>query len=211
MKSICFSVVLLLLLSCDQNPLFLRLGADYYPVASIGSQWEYDVEDGGSVIVTVIDQTVIGDRSCYRLQSGADYSYWISSEGRLEHFEDHTVLFNGYEVPVYEAWVTYLDWPLAVGSSIADSASSYAVSQGVTISHEWIRTTTVAGIGSAEGWADCYHLVQTETTINWIQTGGFEPETSAVTRDIWLAPDVGMVMKVTPDSVLTLQSFHQGS
>jgi hypothetical protein len=210
-RKLIISAAALLLLSCDRNPLFQRLGADYYPVASIGSQWEYDVEDGGSVIVTVIDQTVIADRTCYRVQSGADYSYWINSEGKLEHYEDHTVLFNGYEVPVLEEWVTWLDWPLAVGSTSVDSASTYAVSQGVTISHEWRRTTTVAGIGTAAGWADCYHLTQTETTIDWIQTGGFTPETSMVSRDIWLAPDVGMVLKVTPDSVLTLQSYRRGT
>lgn len=202
---------LVLLSSCDRNPLFMRLGADYYPVASIGSQWEYSVEGGGSVIVTVIDQTIIGDRSCYRLQMGADYSYWINSEGRLEHFEDHTVLFNGYEVPVYEAWVTYLDWPLTVGCSISDSVSTFTVSQGVTISHDWTRTTTVDGIGTVNGWSDCYHLTQTETAVDWIQTGGFAPETSVVSRDIWLAPDVGMVVKATPDSVLTLQSYSPGS
>lgn len=211
MKKLITAAAAVLLLSCDRNPLFLRLGADYYPVASIGSQWEYDVQGDGSVIVTVIDQTVMGDRSCYRLQTGAGYSYWINSEGKLEHWEDHTVLFNGYEVEVYRAWVTWLDWPLATGSTSTDSASTYTVSQGVTISHKWRRSTTVAGLGTAAGWPDCYHLTETETTINWIQTGGFTPDTTTVTRDIWLAPDVGMVLKATPDSVLTLQSYHQGS
>jgi len=209
-KRLILPAISLLLLSCGSNPLFLRLGSDYYPVASIGSIWEYQVQGGGSVIVEVIDQTVMGDRSCYRLQSGAGYSYWINSEGSLEHYEDHTVLFNGYEVPVYQAWVTYLDWPLAVGSSFADSASTFSVSQGVTISHVWERITSVAEIGTAAGYTDCYHLAQTETTIDWIQTGGFSPETTIVVRYIWLAPDVGMVLKATPDSVLTLQSYTPG-
>lgn len=204
-------LAVLLVSACGRNPLLFRMGADYYPVASIGSQWEYDVEGGGGIIVTVIDQTTVGERTCYRLQSGADYSYWINEEGRLEHYEDHRVVFNGYEVPVYQAWVTYLDWPLAVGASRTDSADAYAVSQGVTISHSWRRTTSVAGIETSLGYEDCYHLVQTESTVDWIQTGGFEPETTVVTRDLWLGPDTGLVMKITPDSTVTLVSYRSGS
>ncbi|NLP05843.1 hypothetical protein GX411_07815 [Candidatus Fermentibacteria bacterium] len=204
-------ILFLLSAACGRNPLLFRLGADYYPVSSIGSEWEYQVASGGGVITTVVDQIVMGERTCYRVQTGADYSYWISDEGRLEHYEDHRVMFNGYEVPVFQAWVTWLDWPLAVGASRTDSASTFAVSQGVTISHRWRRTTEVAGIGEAAGYEECYHLVMSETIIDWVQTGGFEPETSATTRDIWLAPDVGMVLKVTPDSTLTLVSYRPGS
>ncbi len=204
-------VLVLLSAACGRNPLLFRMGADYYPISSIGSEWEYQVASGGGVITTVVDQVVVGERTCYRVQTGADYSYWINGEGRLEHYEDHRVMFNGYEIPVFQAWVTWLDWPLAVGASRTDSASTFAVSQGVTISHSWRRTTEVAGIGAAAGYDECYHLVVNETTVDWVQTGGFEPETSATTRDIWLAPDVGMVLKVTPDSTLTLVSYRQGS
>ncbi len=196
---------------CERNPLFLRLASDYYPVTTIGSQWEYELEGGGNLIVTVIDQTVVGERTCYRVLSGADYSYWIGDDGGIERYEDHRVTFNGYEVPLYQAWVRWLEWPLAVGASRTDSASTFAVSQGVTISHDWSRTTTVAELGdSPDGRPDCYRIREVEETVNWIRASGFAPETTTVVRDIWLAPDIGMVHKSTGDSTLVLTGFTAG-
>lgn len=207
------AVLALLSTGCERNPLFFRMGADYYPIDDIGSEWEYAIEGGGTLIVQVLDQTERGERACYRVLSGADYTYWIANDGFLEFYEDHRVMFNGFEVPLYQAWVTWLDWPLTVGYARTESASTYAVSQGVTISHDWERTTTVMGIEtSPDGqWEQCYHIVQDETTVNWIRTTGFDPETTVVTRDIWLAPDVGMVASQTADSILTLVSFSPGS
>lgn len=198
---------------CDRNPLFYRMGADYYPVDQIGSQWEYSIDGGGTLIVSVIDQTERGERACYRVLSGADYTYWISNDGYLEFYEDHRVMFNGYEVPLYQAWVTWLDWPLTTGYSRTDAASTFAVNQGVTISHDWERTSAVQGIEtSPDGrWEQCYHLRQDETTINWIRAAGFGPETTVVQRDIWLAPNVGMVARITADSSLTLVEYQQGN
>lgn len=205
-------LMLLLFSGCDRNPLFFRLAADYYPVTVVGSQWEYSVNGGGSLIVRVLDQVEISERTCYRVLTGGDYGYWIDENGRLEHYEDHRVMFNGFEVPLYQAWVTWLDWPLAVGSARADSISTFAVSQRVTISHDWKRTMQVVDIGdSPDGrWSDCYRIRLTETTVNWIRAGGFEPETTTVSRDIWLAPDVGMVASVTADSTLTLDEYRPG-
>jgi hypothetical protein len=202
----------LLAAGCDRNPVFLRLSADYYPVSAIGSVWEYSVEGGGTRIVTVVDQVIVDQRPCYRLQSGAGYDYWINEDGLLEHYEDRRVLFNGYEVPVYQAWVTYLEWPLADGMSRRDSASAQAVSQGITLSHTWIRNTAVSGPeNSPDGvWSQCYRVHQEETVINWVQTAGYDPDTSYMVRDIWLAPDVGMVAKITPDSTVYLSSFTPG-
>jgi hypothetical protein len=208
------TVILLLLTTpgCERNPLFLRLSSDYFPVTSIGSIWEYQVEGGGSQIVTVIDQTVAGERTCYRVQSGADYDYWINESGRLEHFEDHRVIFNGYEIPLFQSWVATLERPLAVGSSRTDSVSSQTVTQGVTILHQWRRITTTESICSTPDGAfdDCYLIHQNERTINWIQTSGFFPETTQVSRNIWLAPDVGMVRKQTADSLLVLTDYQPG-
>jgi len=197
---------------CDRNPLFYRLASDYYPVTTIGSQWEYSIEGGGSLVRTIEDQAIIGERTCYRMLSGADYNYWIDENGRLEHYEDHRVMFNGFEVPLYQAWVTWLDWPLAVGAIRTDSASAFAVSQGVTISHDWSRTTTVVTVtDSPDGkWSNCYRVRQSETTINWIRAGGFSPDTTTVSRDIWLAPDVGMVAMTTADSTFTLNEYRPG-
>ena len=199
--------------ACERNPLYLRLASDYFPVTSIGTVWEYSVEGGGSHIVTVIDQTVTGERTCYRVQSGADYDYWINENGRLEHFEDHRVIFNGYEVPLFQSWMTCLEWPLAVGSSRTDSISSQTVTQGVTIQHQWRRITTVQAITSTPdgAYSDCYLVHQDERTINWIQTSGFYPETIQVSRNIWLAPDVGMVRKQTADSLLILTDYQPGN
>lgn len=207
-------VILMLLLSgCDRNPLFFRLAADYYPVTTIGSQWEYSVLGGGSLIMKVLDQVEIGERTCYRVLSGGDYQYWIDENGHLERYEDHRVMFNGFEVPLYQAWVIWLDWPLVVGAVRSDSISTFAVSQQVTISHDWRRTTQVMDISqSPDGlWSNCYRIHQTETTVNWIRAGGFEPETTTVSRDIWLAPDVGMVASVSADSTLTLDEYRPGS
>ena len=213
LSAILAAAAVLLAAGCERNPLFFRLSADYYPVTSIGSMWEYAVEGGGSEIVTVIDQTVAGERTCYRVQSGADYDYWINESGRLEHYEDHRVIFNGYEIPLFQSWVTYLEWPLAVGSTRTDSVSSETVTQGVTIQHQWRRITTVQSITSTPdgAYGDCYLVHQDERTIDWIQTSGFFPETTVVSRNIWLAPDVGMVRKQTADSLLTLTEYTPGS
>ena len=210
---IAFIVVLVVAPGCERNPLFLRLEANYYPVTSIGGIWEYQITGGGSQIVTVIDQTVAGERTCYRVQSGADFDYWINEDGRLEHFEDHTVMFNGYEIPLFQSWVTWLEWPLAVGSSRTDSVSEQTVTQGVTILHQWRRITTVEAICSTPdgNYGNCYRIHQNERTINWIQTSGFFPETTQVNRDIWLAPDVGMVRKESADSILVLTDYQPGS
>jgi len=109
--------------------------------------------------------------------------------------------------------VTWLDWPLTTGYSRTDSASTFAVNQGVTISHDWVRTSVVFGIETSHDgvWEQCYHLKQHETTINWIRASGFEPETTVVHRDIWLAPDVGLVARITADSSLTLVEYQQGN
>lgn len=210
--AIALTLGVLALFGCGRNPLFFRMGADYYPIDNIGSQWEYSMDGGGTLIVTVVDQTEKGERACYRVLSGADYTYWISNEGSLEFYEDHRVMFNGYEVPLYQAWVTWLDWPLTTGYTRTDSISTFAVSQGVTISHDWSRTFVVADIEtSPDGrWEECYHLKQHEYTVNWIRAEGFEPETTVVHRDIWLAPDVGMVARTTADSSLTLVEYQQG-
>lgn len=202
----------MILAGCGSNPLYYRLSADYYPVSLTGSVWEYSVEGGGTRIVTVVDQVIVDQRPCYRLQSGAGYDYWINENGRLEHYEDRTVLFNGYEVPVYQAWVTYLEWPLADGMTRRDSASAQAVSQGITLSHTWTRNTLVTGPESSPDgtWDNCYRVHQEETVINWVQTAGYAPDTIISTRDIWLAPDVGMVAKVTPDSTLILAAYTPG-
>lgn len=215
MKRIIVFILLLLLLgsACERNPLFYRLASNYYPITTIGNQWEYALNSGGTITMTVIDQAVEGGRICYRVQYGADYSYWIDENSRLEHYEDHRVMFNGYEVPLYQAWITWLDWPLAVGNIISDSVSTTVQSQGVTISHDWKRTTTVAEINTCpeSNYTDCYRIHQSETTINWIRMSGFEPETTVVERDIWFAPDIGMVRKTTADSILVLSSFQPGS
>ncbi len=160
----------------------------------------------------MVDQKIVGERPCWRFQSGAGYTYWINDRGRLEKFEDHTVLFNGYQVPIYQGWVTMLQWPLAEGMTRRDSVGAQAVSQGVTLSHTWIRNQTVSGPEvSPDGvWAQCYRIHQEETVINWIQTAGFSPETTVTVRNIWLAPDVGMVAMSSADSVLTLVSFTGG-
>lgn len=212
--AILLALTIVLLTGCDSNPLYYRLGSDYYPVSPAGTQWEYSVEDGGTVVVTVVDQVEIAQRSCYRLQRGADYMYFINESGRLEHYEDQSVLYNGYEIEVFSGWITYLDWPLAEGAQWKDSISVSTTEQGVTINHQWRRTTSVQGIETvtvpAGEWSDCYHLLETEREINWIQTGGFQPETTTVTRHIWLAPDVGMVRKQTADSTLVLSSFTPG-
>lgn len=203
---------LLILAGCDSNPLYFRLSADYFPVSPSGATWEYSMEGGGSKIITVVDQKIVGERPCWRFQSGAGYTYWINDRGRLEKFEDHTVLFNGYQVPIYQGWVTMLQWPLADGMTRRDSVGAQAVSQGVTLSHTWIRNQTVTGPEvSPDGvWAQCYRIHQEETVVNWIQTAGFSPETTITVRNIWLAPDVGMVAMSSADSVLTLVSFTGG-
>jgi hypothetical protein len=96
----------LLAAGCDRNPVFLRLSADYYPVSAIGSVWEYSGGGRRNQDSTVVDQViVIRDHS--QLQSGAGYDYWINEDGLLEHYEDEGAL-QRYEVPVYQAWVTYL-------------------------------------------------------------------------------------------------------
>lgn len=205
-------LAVLLLAGCESNPVYFRLSSDYYPVSVTGNVWEYSLQGGGTRIVTVVDQVIVGQRPCYRLQSGAGYSYWINEKGRLEHYEDRRVLFNGYEVPVYQAWVTYLEWPLADGMTRRDSASAQAVSQGITLSHQWTRNTVVSGPETSPdgAWTDCYRVTQHETVINWVQTAGYTPDTVISTRDIWLAPGVGMVAKITPDSTLYLTSFTPG-
>lgn len=204
--------IILALTGCDSNPLYLRLSSNYFPVSPSGATWEYSMDGGGSKIVTVVDQTVTGERPCWRFQSGADYAYWINENGKLEKYEDHTVLFNGFQVPIYQGWVTMLQWPLTDGMSRRDSVGAQAVSQGVTLSHTWVRSQTVSGPEtSPDGqWADCYRVHQEETVINWIQTAGFQPETTVTVRNIWLAPDVGMVAMESPDSILTLVSFTGG-
>lgn len=205
-------MLLMLLSACESNPVYLRLASNYFPVSPAGATWEYSIDTGGSRIVTVVDQTVVGERPCWRLQSGADYSYWINEKGRLEKYEDHTVLFNGFEVPIYQAWLTMFQWPLADGMTSRDSVSTQAVSQGVTLSHTWIRNQVVTGPeNSPDGaWSNCYRVHQEETVINWIQTAGFAPETTLTVRNIWLAPDVGMVMMQSADSLVTLTSFTGG-
>lgn len=213
-KTVTITAALFLILfpGCESNPLYFRLSSDYFPISPAGATWEYTIDGGGSKIVTVIDQTVAGERPCWRLQSGADYNYWINEDGRLEKYEDHTVLFNGFEVPIYQAWITMFQWPLANGMTFRDSVSAQAVSQGVTLSHTWIRNQTVAGPEvSPDGvWSDCYRIHQEEIVINWIQTAGFAPETTTSVRNIWLAPDVGMVMMQSADSLITLTSFTGG-
>jgi hypothetical protein len=206
------AVFVVLLSGCESNPVYFRLSSDYYPVSPAGATWEYSIQGGGSRIVTVVDQTVVGERACWRLQSGADYSYWINEKGRLEKYEDHTVLFNGFEVPIFQAWITMLQWPLADGMAFRDSISAQAVSQGVTLSHTWIRNQFVTGPEVAPGgaWSNCYRVRQEEMVINWIQTAGFVPETTLSVRNIWLAPDVGMVVMRTADSLITLKSFTGG-
>jgi hypothetical protein len=206
------AAILVLFTGCESNPLYLRLSANYFPVSPAGAVWEYSIQGGGSRIVTVVNQTITGQRPCWRLQSGADYSYWINEEGKLERYEDHTVMFNGYEVPIYQAWITMFQWPLSDGMTSRDSISAQAVSQGVTLSHTWIRNQTVYGPEtSPDGvWSECYRVHQEETVINWVQTAGFSPETTLTIRNIWLAPDVGMVAMQTSDSLLTLTSFTGG-
>jgi hypothetical protein len=208
------AVLLCLPCGCGRNPLFFRMASNYYPVSPVGTQWEYELSGGGSLIVTVVDQTVKGQRSCYKIQRGTDYSYFVNEDGRLDHYEDHRVMFNGYEVPVYQSWVTYLEWPLTVGYCRTDTASASATVQGVTITHNWRRTTEVLGLetfsDSSGTWESCYHLRQGERTIDWVQTGGYDPETTHVTRNIWLAPDVGIVKKTTPDSTLVLSGYTPG-
>lgn len=215
MKKVAITVALMFLifsLGCDSNPLYLRLASDYFPVAPSGATWEYSIEGGGSRIVKVVDQAIVGERPCWRLQSGADYDYWINENGKLEKYEDHTVLFNGFEVSIYQAWITMLQWPLVNGMTFRDSVSTQAVSQGVTLSHTWIRNQTVIGpeVSPDGAWGNCYRIHQEETVINWIQTAGFAPETTFSVRNLWLAPDVGMVMMKTADSLLTLTSFTGG-
>ncbi len=204
--------VLVLTISCESNPIYLRLSSNYFPVAPQGATWEYAIDGGGSKIVTVVDQTIVGERPCWRLQSGADYIYWINENGKLERYEDHSVLFNGFEVPIYQGWVTMLEWPLANGAVFRDSVTSQAVSQGVTLSHTWIRDQIVSGpvVSPIGDYANCYKIHQSEMIINWIQTAGFAPETVLVNRNIWLAPDVGIVMVQSSDSLLTLTSFTGG-
>ncbi len=210
---ILISAVLLVLYSaCESNPVYLRMSSNYYPVSPAGATWEYSIDGGGSRIVTVVDQTVVGERPCWRLQSGADYSYWINEKGRLEKYEDHTVLFNGFEVPIYQAWITMFQWPLADGMTFRDSVTAQAVSQGVTLSHTWIRDQVVTGpeVSPDGAWSNCYRVHQEEMVINWIQTAGFAPETTLSVRNIWLAPDVGMVVMQSADSLITLTSFTGG-
>ena len=203
---------LIIFSACESNPLYFRLSSDYFPVSPAGATWEYSIDGGGSRIVTVVDQTVVGERPCWRLQSGADYNYWINEDGKLEKYEDHAVLFNGFEVPIYQAWVTMFEWPLANGMTLRDSVSTQAVSQGVTLSHTWIRNQIVSGPEiSPDGiWSECYKIHQNEMTINWIQTAGFAPETTISVRNIWLAPDVGIVRVQSSDSLITLTSYTGG-
>ena len=75
-----------------------------------------------------------------------------------------------------------------------------------------LRTQTVSGpVTSPNGeYAECFKVHQEETTIDWIQTAGFNPETTVTVRNIWLAPDVGMVALESADSVLTLTSYTTG-
>ena len=213
-KAVTIIAVMLLIIfsACESNPLYFRLSSDYFPVSPAGATWEYSIDGGGSRIVTVIDQTVVGERPCWRLQSGADYNYWINENGKLEKYEDHSVLFNGFEVPIYQAWITMFEWPLANGMTLRDSVSTQAVSQGVTLSHTWIRNQIVSGpeVSPDGNWGECYRIHQNEMTINWIQTAGFAPETTISARNIWLAPDVGIVRIQSSDSLITLTSFTGG-
>ncbi|PIE53667.1 hypothetical protein CSA37_00435 [Candidatus Fermentibacteria bacterium] len=197
---------------CESNPLYFRLASLYFPVSPSGTTWEYSIDGGGSRIVTVVDQVVMGERPCWRLQSGADYEYYINDNGKLEKFENQTILFNGFEVPIYQGWLTLFQWPLTDGISSRDSVGAQTVSQGVTLSHTWVRTQTVTGpVVSPDGeWAECYKIHREETTINWIQTAGFNPETTVTVTSIWLAPDVGMVALESDEHVLTLTSFTPG-
>ncbi len=205
-------VFLMLFAACESNPIYFRLSSDYFPVSPTGATWEYSIDGGGSKIVTVVDQTIVGERPCWRFQSGADYSYWINEKGKLEKYEDHTVMFNGFKVPIYQAWITMFDWPLVNGMVRRDSVSAQAVSQGVTLSHTWIRNQIVSGpeVSPDGAWSDCYRVHQEEMVINWIQTAGFDPETTVSVRNIWLAPDVGIVMIQSTDSLITLTSFTGG-
>ena len=213
-KTVAIAVAAFLVLysACESNPVYFRLSSDYFPVSPAGATWEYSIDGGGSRIVTVVDQTVVGERPCWRLQSGADYTYWINENGRLEKYEDHTVLFNGFEVPIYQAWITMFQWPLADGMTFRDSVTAQAVSQGVTLSHTWIRNQVVTGpeVSPDGAWSNCYRVHQEEMVINWIQTAGFAPETTLSVRNIWLAPDVGMVVMQSADSLITLTSFTGG-
>lgn len=190
-KGIAGSLLMLVVgISCSDRILF-RSGSNYFPLTP-GKSWKYAIGDD-TVYVEVRGDTAILNRKCIQVDRNFAPEYYLTSPNEVRQLVISTVSRPGGEDTIeYRFGVRYYFPPVA-GNRYADRFdTSYTYGQD-TINFIHLLEVSVTKVDfvqvPAGRFDDCYCLEFTETMVK-------DDTTSRVWVE-WLAPEVGVVKRVT--------------
>lgn len=199
----------LLLLGCSN--LLYRSGRDYYPLVR-GSLWKYyDGQD--TSYVQVGGDSLVGGRQGIIVYTDFAPGFWLKSVPDLEirQWTRNALLRGGHEHVLEERYALVYLLPLVDGNLWYEEFVDTVMVLGDTVRYRHRLEARVAGIETVTAPAgvfeDCYRLDFTRM----IETA-IADSTAVLTVNYseWLAPDVGLVRRLTGSDELILVEYRIG-
>lgn len=179
-----------LIAGCSERVLF-RAGRNYFPL-SAGRSWKYAVGND-TVYVEVRGDTAVLNRGCIQVDRNFAPEYYITSPNEVRRLIVTTKPRPGGEDTIEFRFGLVYWLPPVLGNRYQDRFDTTLISGPDTIAFIHLLDVRVAGIETvtvpAGEFQDCYRLEFTEKRVS--------QDTAVSTWVEWLAPDVGVIKRMT--------------
>jgi hypothetical protein len=200
-----FLAAVALLSGCDDMTLY-RAKSDYFPLIP-GSRWTYDAA-GNTAIDSVVGDSAIDDRACVVVLRDYAPEYWTKQVTEVQQFTKLVVNRSGQDYVLEERFRLAYALPLVKGATWSDSFQAAVVLQGtdtVPVKDNSLgRVAEIEDVSTPAGtFLQCYRIeIHREV----------EAAELSFTADYseWLAPDVGLVRRVTGTDTTELTAYTPG-
>jgi hypothetical protein len=195
----------LLLLSCSDMT-FYRAKSDYFPLVP-GSRWTYDVA-GNTAIDSVVGDSAVDGRACIVVLRDYAPEYWTKQITGVQQFTSFVANRGGQDYVLEERYRLVYALPLIEGATWSELYRDTIVLLGTdtifvkdSLSG---RVTAIEDIATPAGaFIQCYR-VETYREVEAAELSFTDNYTE------WLAPDVGLVKRVTGTEEEVLTDYEPG-
>jgi hypothetical protein len=198
-------LLLAFLCGCGDMTLY-RAQSDYFPLVR-GSRWTYDVT-GNTEIDSVVGDSTVAGRACIVVLRDYAPEYWTKQATEVRQFANLVTIRSGQEYVLEQRYRLVYALPLVAGATWCESFRDTVVLMGTdtVFLKDSLRgrVAAIEDVATAAGtFVQCYR-VETYREV--------EAADLSFTADYqeWLAPDVGLVKRVTGTDSLTLTDYEPG-
>jgi len=170
------------------------MSSDYFPFETEGNSWEFESEDGASLLLLSSGEAIRGERECFIIERNFSPEYWYRSSCELARYEVEDYDFGGETVVLVNRWVRHLELPLVEKNSWSDTLEVVKSVLGETVERRVVSYGKVEGIESVDVEAgrfhQCYRVRLERLRETRVESVLLESDTTLSYE--WYAPDIGL-------------------